>query len=67
MDARARLDLPADPTREQVQKLRFVARKCGYTHDEIDDMLCSCWTADECDELLSLLARELVDVIRGIR
>jgi len=58
---------PLDRTREQVRKVYLVAEQCGYDEDAIEAMLRGCGTREECDELISRLARELIDVVRGLR
>ena len=61
------LDVEAlDPTREQVRRVYRVADQCGYADDEIESMLRECPTREDCDALISRLARELADVVRGI-
>jgi hypothetical protein len=58
---------PLDRTREQVRRVYLAAEQIGYSDDEIELMLCDCHTREEADALISRLARELIDVVRGLR
>ena len=60
------MDTDPPRTAEQARRVYLVADQLGRTDDEIEELLCGAQSISECDQLISRLARELLDRVRGL-